>query len=65
MLRVNHIDSEQLSVEQAEKPNSRDAAISIVSPVAELRRCRAGEIRRLRAKPDKKFVDGQAAIPSW
>ncbi len=21
--------------------------------------------RRLRAKPDKKFVDGQAAIPSW
>ena len=22
-------------------------------------------IRRLRAKPDKKIVDGQAAIPSW
>jgi len=22
-------------------------------------------VRRLRAKPDKKFVDGQAAIPSW
>jgi hypothetical protein len=21
--------------------------------------------RRLRAKPDKKIVDGQAAIPSW
>jgi hypothetical protein len=25
----------------------------------------AGGVRRLRAKPDKKFVDGQAAIPSW
>jgi hypothetical protein len=25
----------------------------------------AGGVRRLRAKPDKKFVDGQAAMPSW
>jgi hypothetical protein len=24
----------------------------------------AGQLRRLRAKPDKNFVDGQAAIPS-
>jgi hypothetical protein len=28
-------------------------------------RSRRTGLRRLRAKPDKKFVDGQAAIPSW
>ncbi|HWH47728.1 MAG TPA: hypothetical protein VN664_08005, partial [Burkholderiales bacterium] len=40
---------------------SRSASAVVGAPI----RSRNTGLRRLRAKPDKKFVDGQAAIPSW